>query len=130
MSNSTLPISPELLEILRDPYAIQQNQGQGNDPGRLELVHNSWLVSPETGYKYPIRDGIPVMLIEEGRRWRETAVSDLPVPPPAPPAATPSAAGNTDVIIAATPKTLITILAAVLTTLTIIILWRKLSSQA
>lgn len=94
MNTNTLPISPELLEILRDPYAIQQNTEQGGDPGRLELVHNSWLVSPETGYKYPIRDGIPVMLIEEGRRWQETAVSDLPVPPPAPPAAVPSSAGH------------------------------------
>lgn len=127
MSESALPISPELLEILRDPYAIQQSQEQGGDPGRLELVHNSWLVSPETGYKYPIRDGIPVMLIEEGRRWRETAVSDLPVPPPAPPAAVPMSAGGSDIVIAATPKTLITILAAVLTTLTLIILWRKLN---
>jgi hypothetical protein len=33
--------------------------------------------------KYPIRDGIPVMLIEEGKKWKETAVEDLPVPPPA-----------------------------------------------
>ncbi|MCA9995350.1 MAG: hypothetical protein KDE56_06380 [Anaerolineales bacterium] len=127
MNTNTLPISPELLEILRDPYAIQQNTEQGGDPGRLELVHNSWLVSPETGYKYPIRDGIPVMLIEEGRRWQETAVSDLPVPPPAPPAAVPSSAGTSDRVIAATPNTLITILAAVLTTLLVIALWRRMS---
>lgn len=124
MSQNALPISPELLNILRDPYAIQQNQSQNSDPGRLELVHNSWLVSPETGYKYPIRDGIPVMLIEEGRRWRETAVSDLPVPPPAAPAPAPSsAAGRPETVITFTPTTLIAILAAALT---LIILWRKL----
>lgn len=77
------PISPDLLEILRDPQAIQEGDKYGADPGRLELVHGSWLVSADTGYKYPIRDGIPVMLVEEGARWKDTPVDALPVPPPA-----------------------------------------------
>jgi uncharacterized protein YbaR (Trm112 family) len=83
MSETTqeLPISEDLLEILRDPAAVQEPQKYGEDPGQLELVHNSWLVSKDTGYKYPIRDGIPVMLIEEGERWKDTAIEDLPVPP-------------------------------------------------
>ena len=55
------PISPDLLEILRDPQAIQESARHGADPGRLELVRGAWLVSADTGYKYPIRDGIPVM---------------------------------------------------------------------
>lgn len=76
------PISADLLEILRDPKAIQEGEKYGDDPGQLELVHNAWLVSRDTGYKYPIRDGIPVMLIEEGERWKDTAVDQLPVPPP------------------------------------------------
>jgi len=76
-------ISPDLLEILRDPQAIQAGDKYGADPGRLELVRGSWLVSADTGYKYPIRDGIPVMLIEEGARWKDTPVDALPVPPPA-----------------------------------------------
>jgi uncharacterized protein YbaR (Trm112 family) len=76
------PISPDLLEILRDPQAIQEGARYGADPGRLELVRGSWLVSADTGYKYPIRDGIPVMLIEEGARWKDTPVDALPVPPP------------------------------------------------
>lgn len=79
---TTSPISPDLLEILRDPQALQQADRHGADPGRLELVHGSWLVSADTGYKYPIRDGIPVMLIEEGARWKDTPVAALPVPPP------------------------------------------------
>ena len=79
---TTYPISPDLLEILRDPQALQQADRHGADPGRLELVHGSWLVSADTGYKYPIRDGIPVMLIEEGARWKDTPVAALPVPPP------------------------------------------------
>lgn len=77
------PVSPDLLEILRDPQAIQAGDKYGSDPGRLELVRGSWLVSADTGYKYPIRDGIPVMLIEEGARWKDTPVDALPVPPPA-----------------------------------------------
>ena len=78
---TTPPISPELLEILRCPVAVQSKEF-GPDPGRLELVHNCWLVSPESGLKYPIRDGIPVMLIEEGEKWKDVPVEDLPVPPP------------------------------------------------
>ena len=75
------PISPELLEILRCPVAVQSKEF-GDDPGRLELVHNSWLVCADTNMKYPIRDGIPVMLIEEGEKWKDTPVDKLPVPPP------------------------------------------------
>lgn len=76
------PISPDLLEILRCPLAVQSDQ-YGDDPGRLELVHNCWLVCADTGMKYPIRDGIPVMLIDEGEKWKNTPVDQLPVPPPA-----------------------------------------------
>ncbi|GAB4453275.1 MAG: Trm112 family protein [Anaerolineae bacterium] len=74
------PIDAELLEILRCPVAVHY---EGDDPGRLELVHNCWLVSHESGYKYPIRDGIPIMLVEVGEKYKDVAVEDLPVPPPA-----------------------------------------------
>ncbi|MBP9501048.1 MAG: hypothetical protein KBF17_02700 [Candidatus Promineofilum sp.] len=77
------PVSPDLLEILRDPQAIQEGAVHGTDPGHLQLAHGGyWLVSSDTGYKYPVRDGIPVMLVEEGARWQDTPVDDLPVPPP------------------------------------------------
>jgi uncharacterized protein len=75
------PISQELLEILRCPLAVQSKE-YGDDPGRLRLVHNSWLVCDDSGLKYPIRDGIPVMLIEEGQKWKDAAEAELPVPPP------------------------------------------------
>lgn len=83
MSEDTqeLPISEDLLEILRDPAAVQEPEKYGDDPGRLVLVNNAWLVSEDTGYKYPIKDGIPIMLIEEGERWQDTAIEDLPMPP-------------------------------------------------
>ena len=82
MSDQTAPIDPELLEILRCPVAVHFKD-KGADPGRLELVKGCWLVSDESGYKYPIRDGLPVMLVEEGARWKDTPVDQLPVPPPA-----------------------------------------------
>lgn len=81
-NDNALAISPELLEILRCPKAVQSDE-YGDDPGRLRLVRDSWLVSDDSGYKYPIRDGIPVMLIEEGEKWKDVPEEELPVPPPA-----------------------------------------------
>lgn len=80
-ANKDMPISAELLDILRCPVAVHYTD-RGDDPGRLELVHNCWLVSSDSGYKYPIRDGIPVMLVEVGEKYKDVAVEDLPVPPP------------------------------------------------
>ena len=55
-------ISQELLKILVCP----------EDKGPLELVDDGkFLLNPRNGYKYPIRNGIPVMLIEEGRKYRD-----------------------------------------------------------
>ncbi len=80
-SNTSAAINPLLLEILRCPVAVRAANA-GNDPGRLRLVSDQWLVCDESGMKYPIRNGIPIMLIEEGEKWRDTAESDLPLPPP------------------------------------------------
>ncbi len=74
-------ISPDFLAMLRCPEAVHYKD-KGENPGTLELVHDCWLVCADSGYKYPIRDGIPVMLIEEGKKWKETALDALPVPPP------------------------------------------------
>ena len=70
-------VSKELLEILRCPSRVQQSQGI------LEMAHDTWLVCQEDdcGRKYPIRDDIPVMLIDEGDKWAQTTIEDLPVPP-------------------------------------------------
>ncbi|MCX7682668.1 MAG: Trm112 family protein [Anaerolineae bacterium] len=79
-------VDPELLAILRCPYCVSgETRKPGPDPGRLELVHGCWLVcrEPDCGRKYPIRDDIPVMLIDEGDKWINTPVEQLPVPPPA-----------------------------------------------
>ncbi len=58
-------ISPELLKILVDP----------EDKGPLELVEDGkFLLNPRTGYRYPIRNGIPVMLIEEGKKYQDKSL--------------------------------------------------------
>lgn len=80
MSNENVK---ELLDILRCPEAVHYTD-KGEDPGKLTLVKDCWLVSIDSGNKYPIVDGIPVMLVEEGQKWRDTAVENLPVPPPTP----------------------------------------------
>lgn len=74
-------ISSEFLAMLRCPEAVHYKD-KGSDPGKLELIQDCWLVCADSGYKYPIRDGIPVMLIEEGKKWKDTPVEALPVPPP------------------------------------------------
>ncbi|MBX3053921.1 MAG: hypothetical protein KF753_20760 [Caldilineaceae bacterium] len=58
-------ISAQLLEILVDP----------EDKGKLELVEGGkFLLNPRNGYRYPIRGGIPVMLIEEGKKHQDKSV--------------------------------------------------------
>jgi uncharacterized protein YbaR (Trm112 family) len=77
-----MSISMELLEILRCPVAVHYKD-KGDDPGRLELVHDgAWLVCADSGYKYPVIDGIPVLLVEVGEKYQNVAVDELPVPPP------------------------------------------------
>jgi uncharacterized protein YbaR (Trm112 family) len=72
-------VSQDLLEILRCPHCVREK------PGLLKLVKEAWLVcqEPDCHRKYPIRDDIPVMLIEVGDKWANTADDALPVPPPA-----------------------------------------------
>jgi uncharacterized protein YbaR (Trm112 family) len=86
-------VSQDLLDILRCPACVSgPTRRPGDDPGRLQLVKDSWLVCQEEGCgrKYPIRDDIPVMLIEEGDKYIDTPVEELaelpPEPAPPPPA--------------------------------------------
>jgi hypothetical protein len=65
-----MAISPELLEVLACPACKSP----------VELVRESWLVCGECERKYPIRDEIPVMLIEEGDKYRNTPIEELPEP--------------------------------------------------
>jgi hypothetical protein len=55
---------------------------KGPEAGRLDRAGN-WLICEQCDRAYPIRDNIPVMLIEEGDRFRVVPRSELPaVPPP------------------------------------------------
>ena len=74
-------IDEKFLSLLRCPVAVRYTD-RGDNPGRLELVRGTWLVSPESGYKYPILDGMPILLISQGEQWKDTPIEDLPVPPP------------------------------------------------
>lgn len=81
-----MTVSPDLLEILRCPYCVSgPTRKAGDDPGQLELVNDgTWLVcqEPDCGRKYPIREDIPVMLIDEGDKWIDTPLEELPDPGP------------------------------------------------
>jgi uncharacterized protein YbaR (Trm112 family) len=63
-------VNNDLLEILACPACH----------AAIELVADRWLVcqNGECQRKYPIKDGIPIMLIEEGDKYASVAVEDLP----------------------------------------------------
>jgi uncharacterized protein YbaR (Trm112 family) len=65
-------LSKELLDILVCPACKT----------KVELVNDVWLVcqNEECGRKYPIRDDIPVMLIEEGDKYADVPVEELGTP--------------------------------------------------
>jgi hypothetical protein len=69
-------VSQELLDILRCPACVREKEGL------LDYIQGAWLVCRDCGRKYPIREDIPVMLIDEGDKWVNVAVKDLPIPPP------------------------------------------------
>jgi uncharacterized protein len=52
-------VDPELLEILVCP----------NDRGEVTYIEGDEVIVCEScGYRYPVRDGIPVMLIDEAEK--------------------------------------------------------------
>ena len=69
-------VSSDLLEILRCPVCVREKEGL------LDLIQQTWLVCRDCGRKYPIVEDIPVMLVDEGDKWINTPVDQLPIPPP------------------------------------------------
>ena len=65
-------VDKELLDILVCPACKT----------KVDLVRDQWLVcqNPQCRRKYPIRDGIPVMLIEEGDKYVDTPADQLKEP--------------------------------------------------
>lgn len=68
MAETEQAISQELLEILVDPGDKQPLELHADGEGK------SWLINRRNGNRYPIDDGIPVMLLEEGEKWRDTSL--------------------------------------------------------
>ena len=80
-----MAVSQELLEILRCPADVRNGpsaglldaldkQGKPADPSTV-----AWLVCRDCGRKYPVKNDIPIMLIEEGDKYQKTPVDQLPV---------------------------------------------------
>ncbi|HXC89165.1 MAG TPA: Trm112 family protein [Stellaceae bacterium] len=65
-------IDPKLLEILVCPLT--------KAPLRYDREAHE-LVSEEAGLAYPIRDGIPIMLVDEARPLREDEKATKSLPP-------------------------------------------------
>ena len=65
-------VSQDLLDILVCPYCKT----------KVELYADRWLLcqNNDCRRKYPVKDDIPVMLIEEGTKWIGTAPEALPDP--------------------------------------------------
>ena len=77
-----MSVSQDLLVILRCPACVSgPNRDQSKaDPGRLDFIREQWLVCQDCARKYPVRNDIPVMLIDEGDKWRNTPVDQLGEP--------------------------------------------------
>ena len=59
-------------EILRCPHCAPTGGGE------LSMVKQDWLRCADCTAQYPVVDDIPVMLPEEGVRYRGIAVDELP----------------------------------------------------
>ena len=71
------------MDILRCPACVSEaapKVGAEADPGQLDLWADHWLVCRDCQRKYPIRNQVPVLLIEEGDKHRETSLDDLGTP--------------------------------------------------
>ncbi|MBI4675492.1 MAG: Trm112 family protein [Chloroflexi bacterium] len=73
-----MAVSPDLLEILRCPADVRN----APNAGLLELVRAEtavpFLVCRDCGRKYPIKNDIPIMLIEEGDKYQALSIEQLP----------------------------------------------------
>jgi uncharacterized protein YbaR (Trm112 family) len=71
MTEPSPQIDPKLLEIIVCPLT--------KAPLRYDRAAQE-LISDEAGLAYPIRDGIPIMLVDEARRLDDRPPQALPAP--------------------------------------------------
>ncbi len=69
MANAGTGVDPKLLEILVCPLT--------HGPLRYDAARSE-LVSERAGLAYPIRDGIPIMMVEEARKIDDTPGTSSP----------------------------------------------------
>ena len=69
MTESRTTLDPKLLEVLVCPLT--------KGPLRYDAEAQE-LISDQAGLAYPIRDGIPIMLVDEARRLDEGPGADRP----------------------------------------------------
>lgn len=73
-----MAVSADLLEILRCPNCVRN----GPTAGMLDMVRADsavpFLVCRDCARKYPIKNDIPIMLIEEGDKYQKLATDQLP----------------------------------------------------
>ena len=67
MNNTHKSVDPKLLEILVCPLTKK--------PLRYDATKQE-LISDAAGLAYPIRDGIPIMLVDEARKIEQTTERD------------------------------------------------------
>lgn len=121
-------VSQDLLDILRCPVCVH-NQPEGGELGR----HGSWLICQDCDRKYPIRDDIPVMLIDEGDRFQKVSVGGLPAIPPSEAVHTESSAPSSAAACQAPEWLPYALIGAAVSFLGLFIFWlltQKMSKQA
>ncbi|MBL8570983.1 MAG: Trm112 family protein [Phreatobacter sp.] len=69
MGNAGTGVDPKLLEILVCPLT--------HGPLRYDAARSE-LISERAGLAYPIRDGIPIMLVEEARKLDDAPGASSP----------------------------------------------------
>ncbi len=69
-----MALDETLLAILRCPACMRDytDEKERAVRGKVQLVDNAWLVCPDCGRRYPVKDDIPHMLISEGDANRVT----------------------------------------------------------
>ncbi len=65
--SGTIPVVPELLELLRCPADQQPLEMHTDAQGKV------WLINPRNGYCYAVHEGIPILIKEEGQRRQNAA---------------------------------------------------------
>lgn len=67
-----MPLNPDLLSILRCPACMRDytDASERAARGKVKLIADAWLVCPDCARRYPVKDDIPYMLIDEGDKNR------------------------------------------------------------